>query len=95
LNDIKIANIGQYCAGIKCFLMPTFKSFHKFEDRSLNEYNIAFVKYLGLFINNLLDPNGIAVVSLNSDQCMTMIKELINSGETYSQSPKTNNQSMK
>jgi hypothetical protein len=76
--------------------MPTFKIFHKFEDISLiDRCNIAFSKYLGLFINTLLDSNEIAVVNLNSDQCMTMIKELINSGETYSQSPKTNNQSMK
>ncbi len=75
--------------------MPTFKSFHKFEDKSLNEFNIAFSKYVALFINNLFDSNGIAVVNLNSDQCITMTKELIISSETYSQSPEDSNSGMK
>jgi hypothetical protein len=75
--------------------MPTFKNFHKFEDRSLNEFNIAFSKYVTLFINNLFDSNGIAVVNLNSDQCITMTKELIISSETYSQSPEDSNSDMK
>jgi hypothetical protein len=63
--------------------MPSFK---RFDNNSLNENNIAFVRNINLFINSLLDSDGISLVDLNSFQCMEKIKKFINSSELNSQS---------
>jgi hypothetical protein len=94
LNDLKIPTVEKYFPEIKCFLIPALKGSHTLDDRAMFENNIAFFRNICLFINKLLDSDGLSVSNLNSHQFMERIKAFINSGEPYPQYTQDHNSSM-